>query len=257
MTTPDQMRLADVDPLVLTTRAGAGPVIGALLIDGIVPLACLASALVAIATGHGALAALLFAAAAVLIALVATHIARTGRSIGGLTVGIRTVKRSTGVAPGASLLPSLFAGGLGAFDVRRGRDPHAPALAPFQFPATTVHSPAPRRTPRAGAPVIQLDSGERLALSSALVLGRQPSAPADAPAEVYQWPDLSRTLSKSHARLEWDGARVWVTDLGSTNGTFVQANGTAHPLLPFQRTPLPSPSTLELGDRSLTVRDAS
>jgi hypothetical protein len=257
MTTQDQMRLADVDPLVLTIRAGTGPLVAALLLDALIPLACLISAIVAIATGHGALGALLLAATVVFSALWAIQTARTGRSIGGLALGIRTVKRSTGVAAGASFLPALFTGGLGAFDVRRGRDPHAPALAPFEFPERTAQAPAPRRSTRPGTPIIQLDSGERLALESALVLGRQPAAPLDAPAEVYQWPDLSRTLSKSHARLEWDGTRVWVTDLGSTNGTFVQTGGTAHPLLPYQRTPLASAATLELGDRTVTVKDAS
>jgi pSer/pThr/pTyr-binding forkhead associated (FHA) protein len=76
----------------------------------------------------------------------------------------------------------------------------------------------------------------------------------DAPAEVYRWADLSRTLSKSHARLEWDGRRVWITDLASTNGTFVRTAGAPQPLIAYQRTPLAAESVLELGDRIVTVR---
>ena len=87
-----------------------------------------------------------------------------------------------------------------------------------------------------------------------LVLGRNPSAPTDAPADAYRWTDLSRTLSKSHALLEWDGRLLWVTDLGSTNGTALRTSGARQPLLPHQRTPLPAEATLELGDRVVTVR---
>ncbi|MGQ2916521.1 FHA domain-containing protein, partial [Microbacterium aurantiacum] len=128
----------------------------------------------------------------------------------------------------------------------------APALAPFAFPDRAALPPA--RPVRGRVPVIELDSGQRVSLASALVLGRNPSAPIDAPAEVYQWPDLSRSLSKSHARLEWDGRRVWVTDLGSTNGTFLRTDAGSQPFLAFQRTPVPADATLELGDRELSVR---
>ena len=79
----------------------------------------------------------------------------------------------------------------------------------------------------------------------------------DAPAQLHRWVDLSRTLSKSHARLEWDGRLAWVTDLGSTNGTILQAAGVPHPLLPHQRTPLPAEATLELGDRVVVVKTPS
>ncbi|MGP3533805.1 FHA domain-containing protein [Microbacterium sp. RD1] len=257
MTTQESLRLADVDPLVLTTRARAGQIAGATLIDGVIPLALVASGVVAIVTGYIGLAVALLAVAAALGAATLVQVAHTGQSIGGRAVGVRTVKRSTGAAAGGGFLAAAFSRGLATFDLRRGRDPFAPALAPFQFPERLAQPPLPRRPARAGAPLVQLDSGQRLVLESALILGRNPSAPADAPAEVFQWPDLSRTLSKSHARLEWDGTRVWVTDLGSTNGTFVRTGTTSQPLLPHQRTPLPSPASLELGDRAVTVHDAS
>jgi pSer/pThr/pTyr-binding forkhead associated (FHA) protein len=50
---------------------------------------------------------------------------------------------------------------------------------------------------------------------------------------------------------------VWVVDLGSTNGTFVRGDGASAPLLPHQRTPVPTGVVLEIGDRTLTVRDAA
>ena len=48
-----------------------------------------------------------------------------------------------------------------------------------------------------------------------------------------------------------------LTDLGSTNGTFVRGAGSPTPLLAHQRTPIPTDVTLEIGDRVLTVREAA
>lgn len=39
MTTPDQARVAEVDPLVLTARAGVGERIGAVVVDVLAPVA--------------------------------------------------------------------------------------------------------------------------------------------------------------------------------------------------------------------------
>ncbi|MEZ3162009.1 hypothetical protein AB1K54_15950 [Microbacterium sp. BWT-B31] len=66
-------------------------------------------------------------------------------------------------------------------------------------------APAPVATvtaTRLRAPVVELDSGQRIQVEGVLVIGRDPQTPADLPAHLYRWPDLSRTLSKSHARLE-------------------------------------------------------
>jgi hypothetical protein len=257
MSTPDPMRLADIDPLVLTSRARVGQVVGAVALDALVPLACIAAAIVAFATHTVALGWVLIVAAVAVATAAIARIAHSGRSLGGLAAGTRTVLRSNGAPAGARVLPALFTGGLGVFDLTRGRDPFAPALAPFPFPEPSTETLRASRPPRSHAPVVQLDSGQRLTLESALVLGRKPSAAADAPGEVYQWPDLSRTLSKSHTRLEWDGRRVWVTDLGSTNGTHLRTPSGSQPLIPFQRTPVPPDAELELGDRVVTVRSAA
>ncbi len=255
MTTPDQTRPADVDPLVLTTRAGAGQRVGAFAVDALVPLALAAVAAVMFAIGYSAAGGIAVLLAVAWIATALTMLARTGRSPGAVAAGTRTVDRATGAAAGASLLPALFAGRLRTCDLRRGRDPFAPALAPFEFPAADAAPVAPARTALRGvAPVLELDSGQRLSLDSALIIGRNPTAPADAPADVYRWADLSRTLSQSHARLEWDGRFVWVTDLASTNGTALRTAGASQELLPFQRTPIPGEVELELGDRVITVR---
>lgn len=255
MTTQDQTRPAHVDPLVLTAPARVGQRIGALVVDALLPVAFAVIAVLFGAGGHAGLAWLfaLLALAAIVVAV--GMVARTGRSLGRIAAATRTVRRSTGAAAGAALLPAFFTRELGTFDVHRGRDPFAPALAPFEFPVLipAAAAPAPDALRRL-APVVELDSGQRFSLEVPLVLGRNPSAPADAPADEYRWADLSRTLSKSHARLEWDGRLVWVTDLGSTNGTVLRTAGAPQPLLAFQRTPLPADATLELGDRVVAVR---
>lgn len=69
-----------------------------------------------------------------------------------------------------------------------------------------------------------LPDGDLLPLGRDCVVGRRP-VPVDASTTVVI-ADPTRTLSKSHARLRFDGSRWWVTDLDSTNGLWLlHANG--------------------------------
>lgn len=256
MTTNEALRLADVDPLVFTQRAHARQLIGAVALDVMMPLAVLAAGIAVGIAGLPVVGTVLIAVALVLLAATVWLLGRTGRTLGAATVDVRFVRRSTGAAAGPDALLALVSGALGAYDLRRGRDPFAPAIAAFAFPDDGGEALASVRPRRGMVPTLALDSGERLSLDTALVLGRDPVAPADAPAQVYRWADMSRTLSKSHVRLEWDGRQVWVTDLGSTNGTLVRGAGASTPLLAHQRTPVPGTVTLEIGDRVLTIREA-
>lgn len=257
MTTAHETRPTEVDPLVLTRRAGAGQHVLALLVDVIMPLAVAVIAVAALIAGLAAIGWMLLLAVVAAVAASLASLGRTGRSLGSLAAGTRTVDRTTGAAAGSGLVARFFSGRLQTFDLQRGRDPFAPALSPFEFPEAEPVPVATIGALRGRTPTLELDSGQRLTLESAIVIGRDPSTHPEAPAHLYQWPDLSRTLSKSHARLEWDGRTVWVTDLGSTNGTLLQVSGAAQSLLPFQRTPLPAESVLALGDREITVRSAA
>lgn len=134
MTTQGSLRLADVDPLVLTARARGGQIAGALLIDLALPLAGIIGGVAALITGGTGLGVALLLLAVALLAVTTAQIAHSGRALGGLAVGLRTVKTATGAAAGRDVLPSLFRGALQTFDLRRGRDPFAPALAPMPFP---------------------------------------------------------------------------------------------------------------------------
>ncbi|MDA4894877.1 DUF5684 domain-containing protein [Streptomyces sp. MS2A] len=98
--------------------------------------------------------------------------------------------------------------------------PAAPEQASDPSPA-----PAPVVPDPASAPVswhLVLDDGTRLPLPGPrIVLGRAPAGAAgDQPLAV---PDATRTVSKTHARLEHDGTRWHLTDLSSTNGSGVQS----------------------------------
>ena len=98
------------------------------------PLVATIGGILALVTGAPALGIALLVVAALLVAVTAVQCARTGRALGGLAVGLRTVSTRTGAAAGRSFLPALLRGQLETFDLRRGRDPYAPALAPVTFP---------------------------------------------------------------------------------------------------------------------------
>lgn len=70
---------------------------------------------------------------------------------------------------------------------------------------------------------LQGPSGQTVALTAdVVILGRAPSAdPAHATAQLVPIIDESRTVSKTHARLERHGEGWMVTDLHSTNGVLI------------------------------------
>lgn len=79
----------------------------------------------------------------------------------------------------------------------------------------------PRR-PLAPAWVLVVDGGTEFPLNARNVIGRKPvPSQRDQGAHTIKLVDPERTLSKTHARLELEQDELWVTDLGSTNGTFI------------------------------------
>lgn len=131
----------------------------------------------------------------------------------------------------------------------------APAAEAFdedeEFEATVVR---PRSNTATKWKLIDLD-GTAYALHLSNVFGRKP-APKDSPekAQLVSLSDKERVLSRTHALLEVDGDTLYVTDLGSTNGTDVlDADDTL--LLecePQVRVAVPSGGSLSLGGRPVT-----
>lgn len=243
-----------VDPLAQTMRASAGARVVGTVIDLVCVLGFVAVAIVAFRWSQTTAVGWVSASLGVVCAVwILVSLARSGRTPGHAAVGTRTVSVVSGAPSGKRLIADAVTRKLDTFDITRDRDPVAPALAPFRFPATTAPRPSAGRRRGIRRPaLVELDSGERLALETVLVIGRAPAAEADS--RAHQWADLSRTLSKSHVRLEWDGEGLWATDLGSTNGTAIQGPDEEHPLPAWQRTRVSDGTRLNVGDRHLIVR---
>ncbi|MBS1908221.1 MAG: FHA domain-containing protein [Actinobacteria bacterium] len=106
-------------------------------------------------------------------------------------------------------------------------------------PAASASRPSvPPPRPSGERWALVLDDGSRLPLTAAsIVLGRNPVAAPGV--QALRIPDATRTLSKTHARLDRAGSGWTLTDLNSTNG--VQAfsrDGSAAVLAPDAPTPV-------------------
>lgn len=78
---------------------------------------------------------------------------------------------------------------------------------------------APRRIVRTW--ILALPTGERLPLSSSVIVGREPSASLVAGAGALAVNDPEKSVSKSHAAFELSENGLTVRDLASTNGIIV------------------------------------
>ena len=104
-----------------------------------------------------------------------------------------------------------------------------PVVERSDFVETT---PLVQRPPVAALPTATLtfSTGAVARIRAATLLGRRPSAETDEStdellAELLAVDDDSRTISKTHARLEWQDGRLWITDRRSANGTIVDRPG--------------------------------
>ena len=151
------------------------------------------------------------------------------------------------------------------------RPPSAPGI-PFVAPPTAA-APAPEAPPapsavdndetRIVAPRAQAAAAWRLVLpdgsastvTTAVFVGRNPiRADGDIDGDLLAVADTTKSVSKTHAMVEVIEGRLWVTDLNSTNGVFVTADGMddVH-ATPMERTPVPPGSDIELGEFVIQV----
>ena len=175
------------------------------------------------------------------------------------------------VAPGLSAASGPFTGVMAGVPVPSVAP--APGAAPAAVtgppPVAPAHQaapgpvPAPPARPRQAGPaavadsalLLVFDTGQReyLPLGAVAVLGRgpAPAMPTDLTITVH---DDEGTVSKNHLRLEHARDGVWLTDLGSTNGTEVLADdGTTAALPAATRLALPEGARVRLGRRAFTV----
>jgi hypothetical protein len=116
------------------------------------------------------------------------------------------------------------------------------------------------REPVAAAPSptgvrLRFDTGEDLDVSGDGLVGRRPTAEAGT-VHVVAIDDPDRSISRVHLAfgIEPDGARLWVVDRGSTNGTVLVApDGARTALPPGTRAVVGVGWTVHFGRRSLEV----
>lgn len=137
--------------------------------------------------------------------------------------------------------------------------PAPPAPAPAAYPAAEDDDVdrtqmSPRRRSE-GALTVVLEDGQRIPLRGAILIGREPSERSEWPdARLVTVPDATKSVSKTHALLEVDPSGLWITDLASTNGVYVeQPDGPELDLEPGIRTAVAPGSDVSLGQYLFTV----
>lgn len=143
----------------------------------------------------------------------------------------------------------------------------APAAAPAPAPAPAVASPAeaasaasdptPSGAVSAARAVLVLDTGVRVEVRGATLLGRGPAPVAgEGPVQLVPVPDDTLSVSKTHLAFLPARRGVLVVDRGSTNGSSLLRAGGEIPLTPGDPTPLQTGDVVRFGDRSLSVERA-
>ncbi|MGY5765858.1 RDD family protein [Brachybacterium sp. DNPG3] len=127
-----------------------------------------------------------------------------------------------------------------------------PEEEPEDLEQTRVSSLPPRRVRSLR---ITADDGTTRVLDSAAIIGRNPSGEDGETLIVLR--DGTRSVSKTHLRIDGTGEDLVVTDLGSTNGSaIVHADGSREELeanAPTTVPGAPATATIAIGDRLLTL----
>jgi hypothetical protein len=115
--------------------------------------------------------------------------------------------------------------------------------------------PAPAAPPGAvHRVVLQVSDGTEVTLRGSVIIGRKPTTP-ERYAHVLALPDTTRTLSRDHLEVGLaPNGQVWVSDLGSANGTYVARGRVWTRLTPHQRNPVDANDVLRFADFSLRFR---
>jgi hypothetical protein len=137
-------------------------------------------------------------------------------------------------------------------------------LRPSAAPAPQVERQADLDATRLGAArtpahryVLRFDDGQECAVSAYMLVGRDPApAPGEQGGELVALDD--RSVSKTHLSIRADSTGVWVTDRGSTNGTFItDLRRQVTRLNPGDATLVQPGSLVQVGKRSFDVDEAA
>lgn len=157
-------------------------------------------------------------------------------------------------APAPTFLPPTPAPGSGVISAVPGmieRAPEQPVVEDLELTRMSVSGIAPR-APRAVR--LRFDDGTEVLVADSALVGRNPAPRVgEAAGELIALADETRSISKTHARLELVGAELSVIDRHSTNGTSVVLGGVATPVPAGGRAVVPPGATLAFGDRTASV----
>ena len=125
--------------------------------------------------------------------------------------------------------------------------PAGPAL-----PAPAAGQPALAEARQVAVLYFENGNGVHLGIPSRAVLGRRPVR-NDANDVLVKVPDTTGTISRSHALLEIASGHMWITDLGSTNGTEIMGEDGIRALDPNTRTEIAFGTRIFLGSTAISV----
>ena len=138
----------------------------------------------------------------------------------------------------------------------------APSSAASASPASasaasaSAASASPSSPPPAAAPTglaLLLDTGERIAVSQPVLLGRNPDAAAYAGARPVPMADDSRSLSKTHLLVRPVSGGLEIVDCRSTNGSGLVRGGVEYSVTAGVPVLTIEGDLIRLGDRTATV----
>lgn len=118
---------------------------------------------------------------------------------------------------------------------------------------------ATRVSPQRGQTSLRLvwDDGEVCVVTALTVIGRDPSIGDLEGATAVSVADPTRSLSKTHFAIGFDGGHPYIVDRQSTNGTtVVHAGGGGVSLAPGVREHIRAGDTVVIGDRNFRIEDA-
>lgn len=251
--TSQQVYIARANPLVYTRRAGAADRAKLWVLLTLPPLALAAAAFIALWFSSPTPFIVFLLAALGVLSTTLIAASKSGQSWAHRALRLRTVDKETGSPAARRVVLEFLKGRLTTFDISNGRDPISNALQPFDFSVASDFEGdawSPAISKRAW---VKLDSGEEIEVIDALRVGRKPHALAHEKVKTFEWPDMSRTLSKSHLTIEWDRGELWITDMGSTNGTVLVLEANDRFLQPHKRVKVPPNTIVVAGERRLTL----
>jgi hypothetical protein len=133
----------------------------------------------------------------------------------------------------------------------RADTPQLKAWSPARFDSDPRFAPG-GGAPRVGHYCFRIGNGQVYQLDTPVYIGRKPSSPrivTGTMPRLLKVQSPSMEVSSTHLELRQDGATVVVTDMRSTNGTFVSQPGSTHLKLRQGESVVVVPGTLvDIGD---------